>query len=373
MTKKVKILICGILPPPYFGHSMLYKILMKSEFIEAFDIKFLNLHFWSYDLHKKVTVGKLWKLIKYLGQYVYLILQHRPKYVLYNMSFEKMPFLKDFLFCAIGRILRCKIVIHDHGQYVRELYEGSNRFYKNLVEKFCAMASSSIVMGEGTKVFYKGLMNQSRLKVVPGSVSDFAHMFHGQDEAREGTYVQILYFSYISRSKGIWTALRAIPEVISKDPKIRFTFGGPFESEKLRKEIMDYVKDQRLEEYVKFLGYIDTEEKRTRLLRSSDIFIFPTHRDVFGLVLLHVMAEGLPIVASIEGTIPEIIKDQENGFLINKGDSQQLAQRILQLANDRQLRETIGKANRQRYLEAYSPNKYGRKMIEVFEEIDRLS
>jgi len=374
---KIRILICGILPPPYFGHSMTYQELLKSDFIKSFDIKFLNLHFWSYDLHQRVTLGKLWKMAKYLAQYIYLILKHRPKYILYNMSFYKMPFLKDFVFCAVGKIFGCNIVIHDHGQYVKELYEGGNRFTKKLVKKFCAMASSSIVMGEGTKDCYKGLMDQSRLKVVPGSVSDFAHKFKDQDGYRKGQktsdHVQILYFSYISRSKGIWTALQAIEEVIKKDPRARFTFAGPFESEELKNKIMDYVKNQQLEKYVQFLGYVDNEEKRTRLMRGADIFIFPTHRDVFGLVLLHAMAEGLPIIASIEGTIPEIIKGGENGFLIKKGDYEQLAQQILLLASDEPLRKTIGENNRQRYLKVYSSPEYGRKMINAFEEIDRKS
>ena len=82
----------------FFGHSAMYKILMESAFVEAFEITFLDMRFWSYEKHKKVTLSKLLKLIKYFFQYVYLILRRRPRYVLYNMSFDKMPFLKDVLF-----------------------------------------------------------------------------------------------------------------------------------------------------------------------------------------------------------------------------------------------------------------------------------
>lgn len=109
------------------------------------------------------------------------------------------------------------------------------------------------------------------------------------------------------------------------------------------------------------------------MFRNADIFIFPTHRDVFGLVLLHAMAEKLPIIASVEGTIPEIIKDGENGFLVQKGDDEQLAQTIHELASDQLLRMKIGEANRQKYLNTYSPRVYGQKMIETFEAISRLS
>ena len=51
-----KILICGMLPPPYFGHSMVYEVLMATEFAEQNDITFLDLHFWSYAQHKQLTI-----------------------------------------------------------------------------------------------------------------------------------------------------------------------------------------------------------------------------------------------------------------------------------------------------------------------------
>jgi len=60
--KRIKILICGILPPPYFGHSMLYKMLMASSFPNAFETRFLNMKFWSYATNKKVTIEKIFPL-----------------------------------------------------------------------------------------------------------------------------------------------------------------------------------------------------------------------------------------------------------------------------------------------------------------------
>jgi len=374
MEKQEKILICGILPPPYFGHSMMYKMLMESDFIKMYDVKFLNLHFWTYTSHKKITLGKLWKMVKYLGQYIYLIVTFRPKYVLYNMSFDKMPFLKDFIFCSIGRFLGCKIVIHDFGQYVKELYDGSNSFYKKLIERFCTMATSSIVMGEGTKNFYNGLIDKSKLVVVPGCVSDFNNMFREKNEStreeRDNETIEVLYFSFLSKSKGIETALNAVSEVIKKNTKIHFTFGGPFESEELKEESMSFVKEHGLENFVTFLGYVDNEKQRTQLLRIADIFIFPTHRDVFGLVLLHALAEGVAVVASIEGTIPEIIVDGQTGLLFPKGDIKQLAEKILALAQNKSLRIQLGQKGRERYLAMYTPQIYGQKMIGAFRDIE---
>ena len=372
MTKKEKILICGILPPPLFGHSAMYKILMESTFVEAFDITFLDMKFWSYDQHKKINIVKLLKLVKYLLQYIFLVIVKRPRYVLYNMSFDKIPLLKDFLFCFIGKIFGCRIVLHDMGQYVKELYQSSGKVYRLLIRWLLKNTTASILLGEKTKLMYEGFIEPYRLFSVPGSVEDTQDIIITEETPKATTRdVNVLYFSFMAKSKGALIAFKAAQKVLDSDNSVRFTFAGPMEPGSVQ-ETFNQLKD-KYNSRVRYLGYIGDISERTKIYRDSDIFIFPTQRDVFGLVLLHAMAEGLPIIASVEGTIPEIINNEENGFLVNKGDDGQLAQRILQLANDRQLRKSMGEANRRRYLEVYSPKEYGRKMIEAFDGINQLS
>ena len=97
MLAKTKILICGVLPPPYFGHSMLYETLMGSSFPDAFVVRFLNMHFWSYETDKKITFSKLGKLLKYYKQFLWAIITFQPEYVLYNMSDETTPMTLRFI------------------------------------------------------------------------------------------------------------------------------------------------------------------------------------------------------------------------------------------------------------------------------------
>ena len=112
--------------------------------------------------------------------------------------------------------------------------------------------------------------------------------------------------------------------------------------------------------------------KGQRFLEQADIFIFPTLRDVFGLVLLHAMAEGLPIVASREGTVPEIVPDGTNALLVEKGDAKALADKILFLADDGQLRQKMGQANRRRFEERYTLEKYGEAIINAFKQMELM-
>ena len=366
MNKKIKVLICGVLPPPYFGHSMLYQMLMRSSFIESFDVSFLNMHFWSYETDKKVTGIKLLKLVRYFCQYLWRLAGHRPKYVLYNISFYKMPFLKDFLFCAAGILSGHEVVIHDHGRYVRELYDALPRWQGGLLRWMLKHASASIIMGEGVRASYEGLMAQEKLFVVPGTVYD-SRPIKVEPNRPPGAIRNILFFSHMSRSKGINVAFAAAAIVLKADGGTCFTFAGPIENDEVALGLKTL--QAQYPSRVRYMGYIQDEAARTALFRGADVFLFPTLRDVFGLVLLHAMAEGVAIVASREGTIPEIVLEGENGFLCEKGRAEEVSGKILQLLRDEPLRAKMGKANRARFDEKYCLPIYGRAMIDCFQKI----
>ncbi len=369
MADRVKILVCGILPPPNFGHSMMYKMLMESSFVTTFDITFLDMKFWSYAKHKRITPDKIFKMVRYWLQFVGRIITKRPRYVLFNMSFDKMPFLKDYLFCVTGWALGRRIVLHDMGQYLPELHASAGPVLRVLIGQLLSITHAIIVMGEKVRVDYTPFYDPKRIVVVPGSVEDSVDVLVTVQKDKDT--VEVLYFSFLSVTKGIWTALKAIPIVIKANPKVHFTFGGPIESPELHAQMDAFIKEHHLEQNVTYVGYVGDVPGRTLCYRSSDIFIFPTHRDVFGLVLLHAMAESLPVVASIEGTIPEIIEDKVNGLLFEKGNETLLARNILTLAADQALRKKMGESSRHRYLGYYAPEVYGRNMVEAFRSIDR--
>ncbi len=366
--KKIKILVCGVLPPPNFGHSMVYKMLMASSFPSAFETKFLNMQFWTYGTHQKVTAGKLFKMVKYYAAFVWTLLFWRPKYVLYNSSFYRMPFLKDLLFCSTGIILGSKFIFHDLGQYVRELDGSLGGFKKSALSWMLKNMGGSIIMGEKVRRDYDGLADPAKLFVVPGTAEDSKEIMI--DSPKISGRINVLYFSHMSRLKGVYTAFEAMSRVLHERADIMVTFGGPMEDQEVKSRLEELQKGYP--QRVHYLGYVEDAVERTKIFRQADIFIFPTLRDVFGLVLLHAMAEGLPVVASREGSIPEIVPDGTNALLVDKGDAKALADKILLLADDRHLREEMGQANRRRFEEMYTLEKYGATMINAFRQMEMM-
>lgn len=370
---RLKILICGMLPPPYFGHSMVYEVLMASEFAEQHDITFLDMHFWSYAEHKQLTINKLGKMLVYLAHYVFLIAARRPKYVVYAISFDVLPFWKDLLFCGVGILLGRRVILHDMGQYAGDLYDSAGPLRRPALRWLLAKVTGVLVLGRSQREIYTRLVPRSKILVGRAAVADSQRLFPPHTlpvESRSAQNVRVLSLAFVSVSKGIWTTMHALPAVIAKVPHAVFEFAGPFESEALQQALLAFVSANNLEQHVKFSGYVSSAVTRTQLYRSADVFLFPSNRDAFSLVLLHAIAESLPVISTFEGAIPEIIADGNTGFLIKKGDSAALSDRLCQLLGNAQLRQQMGGAAREKYLNEFTPQRFAERLEKLLQQIE---
>jgi phosphatidylinositol alpha 1,6-mannosyltransferase len=76
---------------------------------------------------------------------------------------------------------------------------------------------------------------------------------------------------------------------------------------------------------------------------SSDIFVFPSTTETYGLVVQEALASGLPVVAADKGGAADLVKDKKNGFLARPNDPQDLARKIKMLLEDPKLRKRMSK------------------------------
>ena len=219
-------------------------------------------------------------------------------------------------------------------------------------------------MGENVRLTYQGLMSDEKITVVPGVVEDRQHV-KVQPNRPAGDFLNVLYFSHMSKDKGVFVAFDAAALILQANRKVMITFAGPIESEQVALKLEQLQKEHPGR--VRYLGYIEDADERTAIYRGADVFMFTTLRDVFGLVLLHAMAEGKPIVASREGTIPEILVEGTTGFLCEKGNASLFAQRVIELLSDDALRIKMSAASRQRFEEVYQMKHFAKRMTDAFD------
>jgi len=155
------------------------------------------------------------------------------------------------------------------------------------------------------------------------------------------------YVGQFSENKGVEDFVRAAELVLRKDVRCRFVMTGPLDREnRCLQELREYIVRQGLDDHFAFPGRIEQVE---RIYAALDIVVVPSrHEDPAPNVNLEAMASGIPVIGTRTGGTPELLADGETGFLVTPENPAEIAERIVQLANDPILRETMGKAGIER-------------------------
>ena len=148
------------------------------------------------------------------------------------------------------------------GQYVKELYDASGKISKAMIRWLLKNTTACILLGENTKSVYNGFIDSKRLFSVPGSVEDSRENLDNETEMKAQDGINVLYFSFMSQSKGVMTAFKAASKVLNDNQKVQFTFAGPMESGEI-KEGFDQLRAQ-FNSRVKHLGYIGDISQRAK-------------------------------------------------------------------------------------------------------------
>ncbi len=110
-----------------------------------------------------------------------------------------------------------------------------------------------------------------------------------------------------------------------------------------KEELIAKIKNYGIEDYFSFFRFTDKIEYYFDLM---DIFVLPTDKESFGYVLLEAMAKGKPVIASNQGGPKEIISENINGFLFEPKNVFDLAEKLLLLVNDANLRRAMGEESK---------------------------
>jgi glycosyltransferase involved in cell wall biosynthesis len=176
----------------------------------------------------------------------------------------------------------------------------------------------------------------------------------------------ILFVGILSPYKGPDVLVRAMPEISKKNRDTKLVFVG---SGGMREELEKLCKKTGVEKNVKFAGFVE-ENLKPLYYRAADVFCLPStmSTESFGIVNLEAMACGVPIVASKIGGIPDVVKDGENGLLVPPRDSGALADVIIYLLENEDIRERMGKNGRKK-VEDYSWEKIAEETENVYETV----
>jgi glycosyltransferase involved in cell wall biosynthesis len=165
----------------------------------------------------------------------------------------------------------------------------------------------------------------------------------------------------LSPEKNLEVLLGAARLVLGKEPKALFVIAGDGPE---REKYENLTREMGIEGNVRFLGM---RRDIPDLLGTFDVAVLSSREEVFPMFLLEAMASGLPVVSTRVGSIEEIVKDGETGYLVEPGDSVELAGRILTFLKDTDQACEMGKRGRMRVEEQFSLRKMVRDTQSLIE------
>ncbi|MHB1127156.1 MAG: glycosyltransferase family 4 protein [Bacillota bacterium] len=173
----------------------------------------------------------------------------------------------------------------------------------------------------------------------------------------------------LTEKNGVIIPALALPWLLERDRRFFLLYAGDGEQ---RERLEQVIGEQGLEKRVRLLGAVDQQTMRDYYALSDVVLIPSVHsagvEEATSIAALEGMAAGLPVVASNIGGLAEIIRHRETGWLVPERDPSALAEAVLTLVRDQQLRENVGRQARDYIVTHHSHTSATRLYLEAYEK-----
>ena len=151
---------------------------------------------------------------------------------------------------------------------------------------------------------------------------------------------ELLYVGTIEPRKGLIYLLKALTIVKSKGHYFHLNIVGKCVDDNYKKLLDNYIYENDIALNISFTGRV-TDDKLEEYYNKSEIFVFPSLLEGYGIVLVEAMRHGLPIVAFNNSAIPYTVHDGENGYLARNFDYVDMADKINYILGNESMRHRM--------------------------------
>jgi phosphatidyl-myo-inositol dimannoside synthase len=232
----------------------------------------------------------------------------------------------------------------------------------------CVTAPSSY-----TAQMVKLLQGVDSLKLImlPWAVEPgiLARSKHGTESLKLPKGKLLLTVGRMDRSeqmKGIDTVIRALPEILEQVPDTNYVVIGNGD-DRPRLELL--ARELGVDKHVMFAGTAINGDELLNYYDACDLFVMPSQQEGFGLVFAEAMARAKPVIGARHGGTLDVVVEGSTGFLVDYGDSGDLAKRIILLLQSPPLRNEMGAAGRRRVEENFTFDILEKRLAVILNQI----
>jgi glycosyltransferase involved in cell wall biosynthesis len=148
------------------------------------------------------------------------------------------------------------------------------------------------------------------------------------------------YIGALEKWKGVLNFIEASLKVLVRREDVRFLIGG---EGRLKSGIEELVNIKGLNDKIRIVGLIPHDEV-PKYLNELKLLVLPSHTEGLPNIILEAMACGTPVLATPVGAIPDVIKDEETGFIMEDNTPDCIAKNIIRALNHPNLDEIVKRA-----------------------------
>lgn len=306
-----------------------------------------------------VDYGAVRKLMAFFKAYVQFwkwMLFHKEIKIVHVHGASDASFWRKRIFINIAKMFGKKVVFHCHGAEFQRFASQ----HLGVVKKTLDKCDVIIALSESWKKWFESTFKHPNVIVVKNVI---AQPKVNKEETEAFT---LLFLGRLCVRKGIYDLMDVL--ILHKtefDGKVKLLFGGDGDVEQVDK----IIKQNGLQSIAEYQGWVDGEKKE-RLLNMADAYILPSYNEGLPISVLEAMSYSLPIISTNVGGIPEIVKNGENGYLIEPGDKDAMYQAIVQLKSNHDMCVDMGKASKEKVTE-HLPEYVEKQLAGIYSDLLR--
>ena len=179
------------------------------------------------------------------------------------------------------------------------------------------------------------------------------------------TGLKLLYIGVLEERRNILFLIDILIELHRRNIEFRQVIIGRYSSDSYRSMVQDKINMYGLSDKI---IYIEKMEQRmlSSIYKICDIFLFPTRYDIFGMVLLEAMYFGLPVITTLNGGSAMLIRDDNNGFIVESSDVNAWVNKIVELSTNNDKCKMVGQNANTTIADSYTWDVLVEKMIKCF-------
>lgn len=281
------------------------------------------------------ALRKLRTTLKALIRVTLIRLRHGPV-ILHIHAASDVSFWRKAVFMAVGMLANCPVIFHLHSGSFVHFYEAEcGPAARRIIRFFLDRATCIVVLSESWRNWMKSVSRNPEIVRIPNPVLE------PPERTVPAVRNTILFMGLLCRDKGIFDLLDAVCALQASVPDVHVVCAGDGDVH----AVAQHAKRLGIADAVTFPGWVSGAEKEACMQRAA-VFVLPSYAEGMPMSLLEAMAAGIPTVSTAVGSVPEVVTDGVNGFLMAPGDIVALERLLRRLLHDPELAARLAAAAR---------------------------